>query len=123
VVHHYGGSGAPRAQAPSGIALGGPADVTMQSATYAPGQTSGWHSHTGMHAVMVLSGTVTFYDSQCQARSYGRGEIYVGGQDVHVVRNETVEPAEVAVTYLFPAGRSHTSFQVDARPAAGCDVR
>ena len=123
VVHLYSGSGAAPAQASYAVTLGGPADVTVQSATYGPGQTSGWHSHTGMHAVMVLSGTVTFYDSQCQARSYGPGEIYVGGQDVHVVRNETVEPAEVAVTYLFPAGQSHTTFHVDSPAPAGCDVR
>jgi quercetin dioxygenase-like cupin family protein len=123
VVHSLSGGEAARAQGPYAITLGGPADVTVQSATYEPGQTSGWHSHTGMHAVMVLSGTVTFYDSQCRARSYGPGEIYVGGQDVHVVRNETDEPAELAVTYLFPAGQSHTTFHVDARPAAGCEVR
>lgn len=123
VVHSLSGREAAPAQASYAVTLGGPADVIVQSATYAPGQTSGWHSHTGMHVVMVLSGTVTFYDSHCQGRTYGPGETYVGGQDVHLVRNETVEPAEVAVTYLFPAGQSHTTFHVDARPAAGCDVR
>ena len=107
----------------SAITLSGPADVTVQTAIYEPGQSSGWHSHTGMHAVMVLSGTVTFYDSQCQGRSYGPGEIYVGGQEVHVARNDTVEPVEMAVTYLFPAGRPHTTFHVASPAPAGCDVR
>ena len=122
VVHSFAGREAAPVQGSSAITLAGPADVTVQGATYQPGQTSGWHSHTGMHAVIVLSGTVTFYDSQCQGRSYGPGDTYVGGQEVHVVRNETVAPAEVAVTYLFPAGLDHTTFHVDARPPAGCDV-
>jgi quercetin dioxygenase-like cupin family protein len=123
VVHSVAGRDVAPVPVSSAITLAGPGDVTVQGATYQPGQTSGWHSHTGMHAVMVLSGTVTFYDGQCQGRSYGPGETYVGGQDVHVVRNETVAPAELAVTYLFPAGQAHTTFHVDARPPAGCDVR
>ena len=114
--------GAPAA-ASSAMTLGGPADVTVQTATYEPGQSSGWHAHTGMHAVMVLSGTVTFYDSGCQGRAYGPGETYVGGQDVHLARNDTMEPVGMAVTYLFPAGRAHTTFHVASPAPAGCAVR
>ena len=117
-----GRAGAP-APASTAITLAGPADVTVQMATYEPGHSSGWHAHTGMHAVMVLSGTVTFYDSQCQGRSFGPGDIYVGGQDVHVARNDTSEPVEMSVTYLFPAGRPHTTFHVASPAPAGCDIR
>lgn len=117
-----GAGGRPPAPAPasSGITLGGPADVSVQQATYEPGQTSGWHAHTGMHAVLVLSGQVTFYDEQCRRQTYGAGDTYVGGQLAHVVRNETDEPAQLAVTYLFPAGQPHTSFHVDSPAPAGC---
>ena len=111
------------APASSAVTLAGPADVAVQTATYEPGQSSGWHAHTGMHAVLVLSGSVTFYDGQCQGRSYGPGDTYVGGQDVHVARNDTAAPVEMAVTYLFPAGRPHTTFHVAAPAPAGCDVR
>ena len=107
----------------AGVTLGGPADVTVQTTTYEPGHSSGWHAHTGMHAVMVLSGTVTFYDSQCQGRTYGPGDSYVGGQDVHMARNDTSEPVEMAVTYLFPAARPPTTFHVASPAPAGCDVR
>lgn len=108
------------ASAPVGLKIGGPADVTAQLATYEPGQSSDWHSHTGIHAVTVLSGTITFYDAQCQPHAYGPGEVYVGGQDVHQARNETSEPAQLAVTYIFPAGPSHTTFHVPAPAPAGC---
>jgi quercetin dioxygenase-like cupin family protein len=110
------------APASTELTVGGPADVTIQTATYEPGQTSGWHVHTGMHAVLVLSGTVTFYDGQCQGRTYGPGETYVGGQETHVVRNETAESAQLAVTYLFPVGQPHTTFHVDSPAPAGCDA-
>ena len=123
VVHHSRASGAVSAQAPSNITLGGPVDVTVQTTTYEPGQSSGWHAHTGMHAVIVLSGAVTFYDSQCHGRTYGPGETYVGGQEVHVARNDTVAPVEMAVTYLFPTGRPHTTFHVASPAPAGCGVR
>lgn len=124
VPEESGARGRPPAPAPvsSGLMLGGPTDVTIQMATYEPGQTSGWHSHTGMHAVMVLSGTLTFYDGQCEARTYGPGDAYVGGQGLHLARNETDTPVELAVTYMFPTGASHTTFHVPAPAPAGCDI-
>ena len=102
------------------MVVGGPADVTVQMATYEPDHSSGWHAHTGMHAVMVLSGTVTFYDGDCQRRTYGPGDTYVGGQDVHLARNETAAPVELAVTYMFPAGVDHTRFHVPSPAPVGC---
>lgn len=110
------------AVASSGVTLGGPADVTIQMATYEPGQSSGWHTHTGMHAVMVMSGTLTFYDGECHARTYGPGDTYVGGQDLHLARNETATPVEIAVTYMFPTGVNHTQFHVPSPAPAGCDI-
>ena len=119
---HQASPAAPK-PASSTLTIGGPADVAVQTAIYQPGQTSGWHAHTGIHAVMVLSGTVTFYDGECRAQAYGPGETYVGGQGLHSVRNETAEPANLAVTYLFPAGVSHTTFHVDMPAPAGCESR
>ena len=110
------------APASSGVALGGPSDVSVQSATYEPFQGSGWHAHTGMHAVLVLSGTLTVYDAGCQARTYGPGDTYVGGQDLHLARNETATPVQMAVTYLFPAGVSHTRFHVPSPPPVACSA-
>ena len=111
------------APASSGVAIGGPSDVAAQMASYAPGQSSGWHSHTGLHAVVVVSGTLTIVDGDCQRRTFGPGDSYVGGRDVHVALNETASPLEMAVTYLFPAGVSHTGFHVPAAVPPGCDTR
>ena len=110
------------APASSGMAIGGPTDVTVQMATYEPDESSGWHAHTGLHAVVVLSGELTFYDDSCRRRTYGPGDTYVGGQAVHLARNETPAPVEMAVTYMFPAGVSHTSFHIPSTAPAKCDV-
>ncbi len=107
----------------SGVALGSPGDVQAHMATYAPGQSSDWHTHTGMHAVVVVSGTLTIIDGGCQRRIFGPGESYVGGRDVHLALNATAAPVEMAVTYMFPAGASHTGFHVPAAVPAGCPVR
>jgi quercetin dioxygenase-like cupin family protein len=107
----------------SGVALGSPGDVQAQMATYAPGQSSDWHTHTGMHAVVVVSGTLTIIDGGCRRRTFSPGESYVGGRDVHLALNETAAPVEMAITYMFPAGASHTGFHVPAAVPAGCAVR
>jgi quercetin dioxygenase-like cupin family protein len=104
----------------SGVALGGPQDVAAQMASYAPGQSSGWHSHTGLHAVVVLSGTLTIFDGECRRHTYGPGDSYVGGQEIHLAVNETSAPVEMAVTYLFPTGVSHTGFHLAAAAPPGC---
>jgi len=106
----------------AGVTLGGPSDVTVQMATYEPGESSGWHSHSGMHAVLVVSGTLTVYDGQCQPRVVGPGEMYVGGRDVHLATNSTALPVVMTVTYMFPAGASHTGFHIPAAAPSGCAI-
>jgi len=110
------------APASPGVTVAGPADVTVQMAGYEPGQSSGWHAHTGMHAVMVLSGTLTFYDADCRRRTYGPGDTYVGGTAVHLAKNESATRVEMTVTYLFPAGLAHTTFHIPSTAPAGCEV-
>ena len=110
------------APASPGMTLAGPADVSVQMATYVPGQSSGWHVHTGMHAVMVLSGAITFYDEECGRTTYGPGDTYVGGRNAHVARNDTAVPVDMAVTYMFPAGMSRNQFHIPSAAPAGCDV-
>ena len=69
--------------------------------TYAPGQTSGWHVHPGVHEVTVLSGSLTIYGEDCQGRAYGPGERYVGGPTRHMALNDSAERLEMAVRWTF----------------------
>ena len=109
----------PAAAADSGIVLRGPGDVAVVTQVYEPGQTSGWHTHAGLHAVAVLTGELTVYDSECRPQRVVAGEPYVGGHDLHLARNETAEQVDMVVTYLNAVGPASPH----AGAPAGCAVR
>ena len=93
-------------------------DVSVVTQVYEAGEDSGWHSHPGIHAVAVISGVLTVYDSQCQRQTFEAGRPYVGGQQPHLVRNESDGPVTMAVTFLNPS-TAHRSTERLA-PPAGC---
>lgn len=107
------------ARTSGGGAQPGPAlAVTVQRATYAPGQSSGWHSHPGIHSVVVLSGTLTVVEA-CASRTFGPGDTYIGGQQNHLATNDGTEPVEMMVVYSTTAdGPSDYALPADA--PAGC---
>lgn len=99
----------------------GDSDIYVVSNTFAPGATSGWHTHPGPSLITVKSGTITAYegdDPTCTAHSYtaGQGFVDAGGADVHLLRNQgTVDAVTVAVQIL-PAGAPR---RIDVTPAPG----
>ncbi len=100
-------------------------DVSVVSQVYGPGEQSGWHTHPGIHAVSVLSGVLTVYDDQCRLQTFEPGRPYVGGQQPHLVRNESDAPVVMAVTYLSPAApgtSTQHSGTVHLPPPTGCSI-
>ncbi len=93
-------------------------DVSVVTQVYGPGEDSGWHSHPGIHAVAVVSGTLTVYDDQCRRETFEPGRPYVGGQQPHLVRNESDAPVTLAVTFLNPSTPSRSTERLG--PPAGC---
>lgn len=96
----------PAAAGPAPLVVNGPGDVAVVTVVYEVGQTSGWHAHAGIHAVAVVSGELAVYGPDCVRRSVVPGDPYVGGQELHLARNETDRPVDMVVTYLNPAGRA-----------------
>jgi quercetin dioxygenase-like cupin family protein len=94
------------------------ANVSVVGQVYEPGQSSGWHAHSGVHAVAVLSGTLTVYDERCQRTTYEPGRPYVGGRALHLVTNETETAVELVVTYLSPMQAADSNRP--GPPPAGC---
>jgi quercetin dioxygenase-like cupin family protein len=85
----------------------GRSDVYVVDNKFAPGGTTGWHSHPGPSLILVVAGTVTNYlgdDPTCTPHVYtaGAGFIDSGGGDVHLLRNETTAPAETIAVQLLP---------------------
>jgi quercetin dioxygenase-like cupin family protein len=84
----------------------GLSDVYVQSNTWAPGGSTGWHTHPGQSLVIVTAGTVTDYeghDPECRPHVYTKGMGFVdpGGEHVHNLRNEgDVEARTIAVQFI-----------------------
>jgi len=83
-------------------------DLAVQQIVFQPGGQSGWHSHPGPVFIQVVSGTMTFYESDdpnCTpvVRTAGQGFLDVG-EHAHIARNETATTATNVVTYLAPPG-------------------
>ncbi len=93
-------------------------NVSVVTQVYEAGQDSGWHKHSGIHAVAVISGVLTVYDGQCQPRTVEPGQPYVGGQEPHLVVNRTDAPVRMAVTYLSPSTPAASTEHMAA--PAGC---
>ena len=107
----------------STVRTSGPAELVVQTMTYAAGETSGWHSHPGLHLVTVISGTLTVYGPDCQPRRYGPGQLYIGGDSLHLARNEGEVPVEMGVTYLTTAGQSMAGFRVAHHGLTTCPLQ
>ncbi len=114
---------APEAAAPAGFLISGAESVAVYQSGYEPRESSSWHRHSGLHAVSITSGTLTIYGPDCKPVRYGPGQSYVGGQGLHMARNESDEPVQMTETVIHPAGVPLQNFVVPAGPPAGCDIR
>jgi hypothetical protein len=96
-------------------------DLAVQSITFKPGAQSGWHTHPGPVFIQVVSGTMTFYQSDdptCApiVRTAGQGYLDVG-EHAHIARNETATAAQNIVTYFAPPG---ATLRFDAPSPGNC---
>jgi hypothetical protein len=96
-------------------------DIATQTITFQAGGHSGWHSHPGPVFISVVSGTMTFYESDdpdCQPIVLSAGEGYLDtGEHAHIARNETSAPATNVVTYLVPPG---AALRIDELAPGNC---
>jgi hypothetical protein len=87
----------------------GLSDVYVVDNKFVPGATTGWHSHPGPSLILVVNGTVTNYTSDsptCTPQSYSAGQGFIdpGGDDVHMLRDDSSLPAETIAVQLLPHG-------------------
>ncbi len=100
----------------------GLSDLYVQSNVWAPGGTTGWHTHPGHSLIIVTAGTITAYegdDPTCTPRVYSEGMGFVdpGGAHVHVLRNEGSSEARTIAVQLIPAAAVR---RIDAPAPANC---
>ena len=57
--------------------------AVLQHVVYTAGQQTLWHTHPGPNVVMVVGGSLTITDEHCNATTYGDGQGFATGLDVH----------------------------------------
>ncbi|HZS24615.1 MAG TPA: cupin domain-containing protein [Gaiellaceae bacterium] len=96
-------------------------EIVTQQATFAPGATSGWHTHPGFLTATVVSGQVVRYGTDCSSTTYATGQsFYETGAHTFVVKNEGSVPAVVMVTFAVPGGTPTTALRIDEAQPSGC---
>ena len=100
----------------------GASDVYVQSNVWAPGASTGWHSHPGHSLIIVTAGAVTAYESddpRCRPHQYTQGMGFVdpGGDHVHNIRNEGTIEARAMAVQLIPADATR---RIDAPDPGNC---
>jgi quercetin dioxygenase-like cupin family protein len=86
----------------------GVSDLYVQNNVWAPGGSTGWHTHPGHSLIIVTQGTVTVYegdDRRCRPHVYtqGMGFVDAGGDHTHIIRNEGAVEARTVAVQLIPA--------------------
>jgi len=104
------------------ITNGDERDGVVQSLTFVPGGHTGWHSHPGATQIFVVSGTFSFYGTNCvrQAFTAGQGVVEPGG-GVQLARNEsTTEPLVLFVVYYDVPQDVAGGFRIDQPEPSTC---
>jgi quercetin dioxygenase-like cupin family protein len=64
----------------------GPSTVTIQDGAYAAGGQNGWHSHPGLVIVTLLSGSIEWFNANCESKVYKAGDSWTEGSQLHSFR-------------------------------------
>ena len=100
----------------------GESDVYVQSNVWAPGGSTGWHTHPGHSLITVTAGALAAYDADdpsCTPKVYtaGMGFVDPGGDHVHLLRNAGPGETRTITVQVIPAGAPR---RVDAPAPGNC---
>lgn len=93
----------------------GPSTIATQIAAYNPGGHNGWHSHPGLVAVTVTSGTIIWYDANCNATTYHAGDSWVEGSQRHAFSVVGNVAAQLTAVFITAKGEA---YRIDEQPPA-----
>jgi len=94
----------------------GPTTIAVQDVVFAPGGHTGWHSHPGILLSSVISGSMEWYDSQCNKHVYKPGDSLTENTQTHYVRTLGTDNVHFMVTYVLAKGQP---WRID-QPAPAC---
>jgi len=82
----------------------GSTDFYVQRLVLAPAGYSGWHTHPGILFGTVVSGSIDFFDENCQKRSITAGQVFLENNRVHAISNPGSVNVELTIAYLVKHG-------------------
>lgn len=94
----------------------GASDFYIQDLALAPGGYTGWHTHPGIFVGVVSSGTIDFYDENCNLKTFAVGQVWTEDDRLHAVANHGTVDARAQFVYLIKQGQPR---RID-QPAPAC---
>jgi quercetin dioxygenase-like cupin family protein len=93
-----------------------PSAVETQISAYAVGGENGWHSHPGLVAVTITSGTIEWYSENCHVTTYTAGDSWFEGSQPHMFKNVGTAAVTLVGTFIVSKG---ATLRID-QPAPAC---
>ena len=84
----------------------GPSTILIQDGAYAAGGANGWHSHPGLVAVTMITGTIQWYDADCHMTTYKAGDSWTEGSQVHYFRVTGTTGIHLMATFIIAQGHA-----------------
>lgn len=97
----------------------GPATFSIQDAAFAVGGQNGWHSHPGLVAVTIISGSIRWYDENCKTTVYKAGDSWVEGSQIHAFRNIGNDTVHLMASFITAKGQALRTDEAAPTCAAG----
>jgi len=94
----------------------GPTTFQVLDVTLIPGGTTGWHHHPAILLSSMISGSIEWYDAQCNKHVYNPGDSWTETTAIHDVRNADTTNARFMITYVLAKGQPR---RID-EPAPAC---
>ena len=94
----------------------GPTTFQVIDVTLHPGGYTGWHHHPAILLSTMISGSLEWYDAQCNKHVYNPGDSWTETTAVHDVRNVGTSDAHFMITYILAKGQPR---RID-EPAPAC---
>jgi quercetin dioxygenase-like cupin family protein len=94
----------------------GPTTFQVLDVTLLPNGHTGWHHHPAILLSSMISGSIEWYDVQCNKHVYNAGDSWTENAAIHDVRNVGTTNAHFMITYIIAKGQPR---RID-EPAPAC---
>jgi quercetin dioxygenase-like cupin family protein len=94
----------------------GPTTFQVLDVTLLPSGHTGWHHHPAILLSSMISGSIEWYDVQCNKHVYNAGDSWTENTAIHDVRNVGTTNAHFMITYIIAKGQPR---RID-EPAPAC---